>query len=48
MLNIDKVNIVYLAFGSTNLRKSIDGLAIIVQNKLNLNPFDKWVFESVK
>ena len=28
MLNIDKVSIVYLACGSTDLRKSIDGLAI--------------------
>ena len=33
MLNIDKVNIVYLACDLTDLRKSIDGLAMIVQNQ---------------
>lgn len=44
MLNIDKVDTVYLACGSTDLRKSIDGLALIVQMELNLNPFDKALF----
>ncbi|APM37739.1 IS66 family insertion sequence element accessory protein TnpB [Clostridium kluyveri] len=44
MLNIDKVDTVYLACGSTDLRKSIDGLTLIVQMELNLNPFDKALF----
>ena len=41
MLNIDKVKIVYLACGVTNLRKSIDGLTLLVENQLKLDPFDK-------
>lgn len=44
MLNIDKVDTVYLACGSTDLRKSIDGLALIVQTELKLNPLDKALF----
>lgn len=44
MLNIDKVNTVYLACGATDLRRSIDGLALIVQAELKLNPFDKALF----
>lgn len=44
MLNIDKVDTVYLACGSTDLRKSVDGLTLIVQMDLNLNPFDKALF----
>jgi transposase len=44
MLNIDKVNTVYLACGATDLRRSIDGLALVVQTELKLNPFDKALF----
>lgn len=44
MLNIDKVNTVYLACGITDLRKSIDGLVIIVQSELKLDPFEKALF----
>ena len=44
MLNIDKVEKVYLACGYTDLRKSIDGLAIIVQNQFKLDPFEKALF----
>lgn len=44
MLNIDKVNIVYLACGVTDLRKSIDGLAMIVETELKLDPFEKALF----
>ena len=44
MLNIDKVDAVFLACGSTDLRKSIDGLTRIVQMELKLNPFDKALF----
>ena len=35
MLNIDKVNTVYLACGITDLRRNIDGLTLIVQTELN-------------
>jgi transposase len=44
MLNIDKVNTVYLACGATDLRRSIDGLAIVIQTELKLNPFEKALF----
>ena len=44
MLNIDKVETVYIACGPTDLRKSIDGLVMIVKNQLQLNPFDKALF----
>lgn len=35
---------VYLAMGSTDLRKSIDGLSILVQESFNLNPFSRSLF----
>jgi transposase len=35
---------VYLACGSTDLRKSIDGLAALVQEGLGLNPFSPSLF----
>ena len=44
MLNIDKVETVYLACGYTDLRKSTDGLVIMVQNQLKLDPFEKALF----
>jgi len=44
MLSIDKVNTVYLACGITDLRKSIDGLAMIVETQLKLDPFEKALF----
>lgn len=44
MLNIDDVETVYIACGSTDLRKSIDGLVMIVKNQLKLNPFGKSLF----
>ena len=44
MLNIDKVEKVYLACGCTDLRKSIDGLVMIVQNQFKLDPFEKALF----
>ena len=44
MLNIDKVEKVYLACSYTDLRKSIDGLVMIVQNQFKLEPFDKALF----
>ena len=44
MLNIDKVNTVYLACGVTDLRRSIDGLSLIVQTELKLDPYEKALF----
>lgn len=44
MLNIDEVKTVYLACGVTDLRKSIDGLTMIVENQFNLYPFEKALF----
>ncbi len=44
MLNIDMVEKVYLACGYTDLRKSIDGLVMIVKNQFKLDPFDKALF----
>ncbi|WP_160680933.1 IS66 family insertion sequence element accessory protein TnpB [Clostridium sp. C8-1-8] len=44
MLNIDKVDMVYLACGVTDLRKSIDGLVMIVETALKLDPFEKALF----
>lgn len=44
MLNIDKIDTVYLACGATDLRKSIDGLVMIVQNQFKLDPYDKALF----
>lgn len=35
---------VYLACGSTDLRKSIDGLAAIVQQRFRLDPFSNCLF----
>ncbi|AWK50023.1 hypothetical protein DIC82_02470 [Clostridium beijerinckii] len=44
MFNLNKVNTVYLACGITDLRKSIDGLVVIVQTQLKLDPFEKVLF----
>jgi transposase len=44
MLNIAQVERVFLARGSTDLRKSIDGLAAIVQEGFQLNPFSASLF----
>lgn len=35
---------VYLACGKTDMRKSINGLAAIVESSFNLSPFDSAVF----
>jgi transposase len=43
MLNTG-IDQVYLAMGSTDLRKSIDGLSILVQESFNLDPFSRSLF----
>jgi transposase len=44
MINDESVERVYLACGSTDLRKSIDGLAVIVQVGFELDPFTPCLF----
>ncbi|MWC29882.1 IS66 family insertion sequence element accessory protein TnpB [Paenibacillus sp. MMS18-CY102] len=44
MLTLSNTQRVYLACGSTNLRKSIDGLAAIVQEGFGLDPFSTCLF----
>lgn len=44
MLNLTGTSLVYLACGTTDLRKSIDGLAAIVQEQFSLDPFSTALF----
>lgn len=44
MLNEAGINRVYLACGSTDLRKSIDGLAVLVKEGFKLDPFSPCLF----
>lgn len=44
MLHIATASQVYLACGSTDLRKSIDGLASLVQEQFALDPFSTALF----
>jgi transposase len=44
MLNQHHINKVYLALGPTDLRKSINGLFLIVQESFKLNPFSHDLF----
>ena len=44
MLSADNTHPVYLATGVTDMRKSIDGLAVIVSECLELNPLSSSLF----
>ena len=44
MLNQNSIDRVFLALGTTDLRKAIDGLAIIVQECFSLDPFSRSLF----
>lgn len=44
MLTLSSAHPVYLAVGSTDLRKSIDGLAALVQGGFGLDPFSPSLF----
>jgi transposase len=44
MLNESGAGRVYLAAGVTDLRKSIDGLAVLVREGFNLDPFSSGLF----
>ena len=37
---------VHLACGNTDMRKSIDGLAVLVKEAFQLDPFSPWLFLS--
>ncbi|WP_294407099.1 IS66 family insertion sequence element accessory protein TnpB [uncultured Clostridium sp.] len=42
--DISEVTNIYIVCGYTDMRKSIDGLAAIVQESFELNPFDNSLF----
>ncbi len=44
MLNLDSIDKVYIACGYTDMRKAIDGLAAIVQEQFQLDPFTRSLF----
>ncbi|MDY0140246.1 MAG: IS66 family insertion sequence element accessory protein TnpB [Candidatus Izemoplasmatales bacterium] len=44
MFNLNEIENVYLAVGPTDLRKSIDGLSLIVQTTFKLDLFEKSLF----
>lgn len=44
MLNEARIERVYLASGSTDMRKSIDGLAVLVREVFDLDPFSSCLF----
>lgn len=44
MLNINNVEKVYLAVGITDLRKSIDGLSVIVSAVFNLDVYNNAIY----
>lgn len=44
MLDLSKIENIYLAPGPTDLRKSIDGCSAIVQYTMNLDPFSSSIF----
>lgn len=46
LLNDIKVDHVYIACGRTDMRRSINGLAAIVQSMYHLNPFSRSLFLS--
>ncbi|MCL6479503.1 MAG: IS66 family insertion sequence element accessory protein TnpB [Peptococcaceae bacterium] len=44
MLNETVFDRVYIACGNTDMRKSIDGLAVLVKEAFNLDPFSNCLF----
>ena len=44
MLKESEIERVYLACGSTDMRKSIDGLSVLVKEVFSLNPFSSCLF----
>ncbi len=46
MLNLSKIENIYLASGATDLRKSINGCSNIVQYQMFLDPFNPSILSS--
>jgi transposase len=44
MINISKVDAIYLAPGATDLRKAIDGCSAMVQYQMHKDPFSNSIF----
>lgn len=44
MLDLSKIENIYLAPGATDLRKSIDGCSNVVQYQMFLDPFSPSIF----
>lgn len=44
MIDFNKIDDIYLATGSTDLRKSINGFSVLVQEKYQLSPFINAMF----
>lgn len=44
MIDFSRIKHIYIASGSTDLRKGIDGYALIIQNCFHLDPFDDSLF----
>lgn len=44
MINLDEIEEVYLCREYTDMRKSIDGLSVVVQEEMKKNPFDRALF----
>ena len=42
--DLSSISQIYIACGQTDLRKSIDGLAAIVQQNFKMNPFQNALF----
>lgn len=42
--DITSYDSIYLACGATDLRKSVDGLAVIVKQEFNMDPFGNFLF----
>ncbi len=44
MIDFKQIQHIYIATGPTDLRKGIDGYALIIQNSFHLDPFDDSLF----
>lgn len=44
MLDLEKIDQIYLVTGKTDLRKGIDGLAAVITEEFDLDPFQKTLF----
>ncbi|AEA32238.1 transposase ORF_A [Lactobacillus amylovorus GRL1118] len=47
MINLCDLGQVYLVYGKTDLRKGIDGLACLIKEQFQLDPFGSLLYEQV-